>query len=140
MNEYLYAILGGVLIGLASAGMLLTNGKILGISGILGGMLRSRSWDFSWRLSFTVGLIVGGFLIRPLGFSMMSIDTDRTLTLVTIGGLLVGIGTSLGSGCTSGHGVCGVARFSGRSITATIVFILFGVLSVALLNAVGGLI
>jgi uncharacterized membrane protein YedE/YeeE len=115
-------LLGGALIGIASAGLLLANGKIAGISGILGGSFLARSGDLGWRLAFLIGLPLGTGVVmlassEPVGF----VITSNPLLLVA-GGLLVGLGTQLGSGCTSGHGVCGMARLSRRSIVATLTF------------------
>lgn len=139
MSEtYLYSLLGGVLIGLASAGMMFTNGRILGVSGILGGTLVNKSKELYWRIAFLLGLILGGFMIAPVGFTVMSQQVDRPLMVMVIGGLLVGFGTTIGNGCTSGHGVCGVARLSNRSLIATATFIVFGVLSVAVINFLQG--
>ncbi len=118
----LAGLLGGALIGLASALLLLACGRIAGVSGILGGSLFGAVADRGWRLAFLVGLPLGAWLARTttsdaLGFAI----TDQPALLVA-GGLLVGFGTQLGSGCTSGHGVCGVARGSPRSILATLTF------------------
>lgn len=132
--NYLYSLLGGVLIGLASAGMMFTNGRILGISGILGGVLVNKSKELYWRLAFIAGLLMGGFAIQPLGFSIMSQEVDRSLVMLIIGGALVGFGTTIGNGCTSGHGICGIARLSNRSIAASLTFMLFGMLSVAIIK------
>ena len=115
-------LLGGILIGLASAGLLLADGKIAGISGILGRSLFPVSGDLGWRLAFLAGLPIGAWLTARVspGTSEFAI-TGNTLLLVA-GGLLVGFGTQLGSGCTSGHGVCGLARGSRRSLVATVTF------------------
>ena len=101
----LFALIGGAIIGLASAGMLLANGKILGVSGIVGGALRAKSWDLYWRIIFVVGMLIGGLFIEPFGFTVMKFPVDRSLAMVACGGLHVGFGTTIGSGCTSGHGV-----------------------------------
>ena len=115
-------LLGGMLIGLASAALLLADGKIAGISGILGRSFRPASGDLGWRLAFLLGLPIGSWLMARVipGSSAFTI-TGNTLLLVA-GGLLVGYGTQLGNGCTSGHGVCGLARRSRRSLVATITF------------------
>jgi len=133
-ESYLSALFGGVLIGLAAAGMLWSNGKILGVSGIIGGIFRSKSWDFYWRISFIVGLLLGALLIEPLGYSIMQLEIDRSIFMTGLGGLLVGFGTTIGNGCTSGHGVCGISRFSSRSIVATLIFMFSGIFTVAILN------
>lgn len=132
----LLPLLGGALIGLSVSLLLLFNGRIAGVSGILGRALdRSRE---AWRWSFLAGLLIGGLLMRALG-SARGIDffgdgSDVGLAMTVIAGLLVGFGTQLGSGCTSGHGVCGISRFSLRSLVATLVFIAAGVLTVAALR------
>ncbi|MEQ9555307.1 MAG: YeeE/YedE family protein [Rhodospirillales bacterium] len=115
------ALMGGALIGLGAAVLAVFNGRIAGISGILGGLLDGERANLAWRAAFVIGLAGAGFL----GLKLVSPDVDIAAgwpTLI-IGGLLVGIGTRLGSGCTSGHGVCGMARGSARSITATAVYI-----------------
>ncbi len=127
-----YAIIGGVLIGFAVSIMLLFNGRVTGISGILGGVISPRRGDILWRLFFILGLVFGGFLIRlfhPESFIQL---TPYNVSDYVIAGVLVGIGTLLGNGCTSGHGVCGISRMSTRSLVATGTFIFFGVLSVLL--------
>jgi uncharacterized membrane protein YedE/YeeE len=113
------ALAGGVLIGLAAALLLWCNGRIAGISGIVGGLLR-RSGDAAWRLSFLVGLMGAGALtMQWLG---QSTPSPASPPMLLIAGVLVGYGASLGSGCTSGHGVCGLGRLSKRSLVAVVVF------------------
>src|SRR5512134_2951623 len=127
------ALIGGGLIGLAAALLWLALGRIAGISGILGQALRGaagaerKGAEFFWRVLFLIGLPLGAWLAVQLGWTAQpsappSIATPGNLLLVVVGGLLVGFGTRLGSGCTSGHGVCGLARLSPRSLVATIVF------------------
>lgn len=115
--------LGGILIGLASAGLLLANGRIAGISGILGRTLFADApGERGWRIAFLIGLPIGaGLAIRATADAQGFAITARPELLVA-GGLLVGVGTQLGSGCTSGHGVCGIARGSRRSVVATLTF------------------
>lgn len=132
--SYLYALLGGALIGLSSAGMLLANGRILGISGIVGGAISPQSTDKGWRWMFLTGLVAGSFFIEPLGFSVMQLSIPREWWHMAIGGLLVGFGTTVGNGCTSGHGVCGVSRLSPRSLLATLIFVLMGMVAVGVLD------
>lgn len=123
------SLAGGVLIGLAAALFLIFNGRIAGISGILGGLLRFRRSDISWRVAF-----IGGLIIAPLVYALLwhlpSIQIEANAGTIIIAGLLVGFGTRYGSGCTSGHGVCGISRLSPRSIVATLIF-----MSVAFITA-----
>lgn len=132
------AIVGGVIIGISVSIMLLFKGRVTGISGIIGGMINPQVSDKSWRLLFITGLFSGGMLLRfvyPASFNFIS--TLRPYDYV-IAGLLVGFGTLLGNGCTSGHGVCGISRFSIRSIVSTVTFIFFGMLSVAIFKLLRG--
>ncbi|MEP0339543.1 MAG: YeeE/YedE family protein [Alphaproteobacteria bacterium] len=122
------ALAGGVLIGLGAVILALFNGRVAGISGILGGLLDGERANLAWRAAFIAGLVGAGFLGLKLVSPDVMIAVDWP-TLV-IGGLLVGIGTRLGSGCTSGHGVCGMARGSIRSIAATAVYISVAVATV----------
>jgi hypothetical protein len=126
----LAGLLGGALIGLASALLLLGNGKIAGVSGILGGSLFAASEDRAWRLAFLVGLPLGAWLARQLSGDALGFAMTQRPEILIAGGLLVGIGTQLGSGCTSGHGVCGLARGSRRSIVATFTFMATGFITV----------
>jgi uncharacterized membrane protein YedE/YeeE len=116
---------GGLLIGLGAALLLLANGRIAGVSGIVGGLLRPARGDVGWRLAFVLGL-----LAAPLGWlalqAMPPAQIDHMPALLAAGGLLVGLGTRFGSGCTSGHGVCGIARLSPRSLVATLCFMAAG--------------
>lgn len=138
MNSYIWALLGGALIGLAVSLMLLLNGRITGISGIVyGAVVKPAKKDQAWRWSFIVGLLFGGLILRftfPIAFST-SLRTE-TWTVV-LAGLLVGFGTVLGNGCTSGHGVCGISRLSPRSIIATGTFIISGMLAVFIFRMLG---
>jgi uncharacterized membrane protein YedE/YeeE len=134
----LNAVIGGILIGLAVSVMMLFNGKVTGISGIIGGIVQPKKNDLDWRIAFVSGLSFGGFvlkILRPEAF----IQTSSALWFdYVIAGLLVGFGTLLGNGCTSGHGVCGISRFSNRSIVATITFIFFGIVSVFIFKFIRG--
>ncbi len=123
---------GGALIGLAAVLLFALEGRIAGISGILGGLL-SASGDRGWRLAFLLGLPAGAALVAALAGSLPQQLLGGWPTLV-VAGLLVGFGTRLGSGCTSGHGVCGIARGSPRSITATALFMAAGILTVFILR------
>lgn len=130
------ALVGGALIGVASLLMLLLLGRITGISGILGGVVVwTRTQDRSWRTAFLAGLVLGALAYR-LSFGGLALDLQATGVPLAIGGLLVGAGTRLGSGCTSGHGVCGMAQRSKRSITATLTFMLSGVVTVFMIRHV----
>ncbi|AMO95269.1 sulfur transport family protein [Collimonas fungivorans] len=123
------ALLGGLLIGLAAAMFVLLNGRIAGISGILGGLLQPAPGDASWRAAFILGL-VGSPLVYALFATLPAVQIDAGFGALTAAGLLVGIGTRYGSGCTSGHGVCGLSRLSPRSLAATVVFMGCGFLTV----------
>jgi uncharacterized membrane protein YedE/YeeE len=125
-------LLGGALIGLASALLMLLTGRIAGISGIFGGLLTAR--DRGWRLAFVAGLVAAPLLAALGGVALPMPTMPASLTLVAIAGLLVGIGTRLGGGCTSGHGVCGSARLSTRSIAATITFMIVAIVTVAVVR------
>jgi len=123
------ALTGGLVIGIAVAVLLLLNGRVAGISGIVGGLFRWRAGDISWRVAFIVGLIASAF-IWQLFFALPKIHITANYTMLAIAGFLVGFGTRLGSGCTSGHGVCGLSRLSPRSIVATLIFIVTGMATV----------
>ncbi len=132
------AIIGGLIIGLAVSIMLLFNGRVTGISGILGGIIAPKKNDFDWRLAFFIGLLSGGallFYLKPEQF--VNLSQASTVDYI-IAGFLVGFGTLLGNGCTSGHGVCGISRLSIRSILSTLTFIGFGVLSVLIYKSLRG--
>ncbi|MDB4985921.1 MAG: YeeE/YedE family protein [Myxococcaceae bacterium] len=129
-SEWTEGLLGGVLIGLASALLLLTHGRIAGISGILGGLLTSVRSDRAWRLAFLVALTSTGFLlVRGYPERFRTIGMPGWPVLL-IAGLLVGFGTRLGGGCTSGHGVCGLSRGSPRSLAATLTFMATAIVTV----------
>jgi uncharacterized membrane protein YedE/YeeE len=123
-------LLGGALIGTAAALLLAINGRIAGISGIVGGLITSRErGERSWRLAFLLGLITGANLYR-LVYGELPLQMEADGPVLLAAGLLVGFGTRLGSGCTSGHGVCGLARLSPRSLAATLTFMSFGIATV----------
>ena len=123
------SLAGGALIGLAAALLLLFNGRIAGVSGIVGGLIKPRLHDAGWRIAF-----VGGLMVAPLIWQLFSqlptIQIDADYGLLVIAGLLVGIGTRYGAGCTSGHGVCGISRLSPRAIVATLSFMAAGFVTV----------
>lgn len=140
MNDFtpLPSLLGGVLIGLAATILLAWNGRIAGISGILGGVLLPKSGEVSWRAVFLAGLVAGGFLLRVIYPSAFPAEASGSLPVIAAAGLLVGFGTRLGSGCTSGHGVCGLSRLSARSLVATLTFMATGALTVSVVHHVIG--
>lgn len=118
------SLAGGVLLGVASAMFILVNGRVLGISGILGGLLPPRAGDAGWRVAFVLGMLAAPLvfgLLAPAGF-VQAPRIDAGLGAIVAAGLLVGLGTRYGSGCTSGHGVCGLSRLSPRSLVATLAF------------------
>lgn len=123
------ALAGGMLIGLATAMFVLLNGRIAGISGVLGGLLKPLAGDLLWRVAFIAGLIVA-----PLAYTLVSVvpavQIDAEYGALIAAGLLVGVGTRYGAGCTSGHGVCGLSRLSPRSLVATLVFMGAGFVTV----------
>lgn len=123
------ALAGGVLIGLSAAMFVLLNGRIAGVSGVLGGLLRPMKGDVVWRVAFVLGL-VGAPLVYGLFTALPAAQSDAGYGTLALAGVLVGAGTRYGAGCTSGHGVCGLARRSPRSLAATVAFIAAGVATV----------
>ena len=117
------ALIGGVIIGAAVALFVVLNGRIAGVSGILGGLARPQAGDISWRVAFVAGLIAAPLALLA---ALPEIRVDTSYPVLVAAGLLVGVGTRYGGGCTSGHGVCGVSRASPRSITATVAFMAAG--------------
>ena len=128
------SLCGGMLIGLSASILLLCDGKIAGISGIAGGLLSPIKGDTLWRALFLLGLLTGGFLFRLIAPQVFAITLSRSTGTLIAAGLLVGFGTRLGNGCTSGHGVCGISRFSPRSVVATITFMITGIVTVYIIN------
>jgi uncharacterized membrane protein YedE/YeeE len=129
---------GGILLGLASAAFILVNGRILGISGILGGLLVPRLGDVGWRITFLLGMAASPFvasLLLPVDY-LEAPRIEAGYIAIAVAGLLVGFGTRYGSGCTSGHGVCGLSRLSLRSLVATLTFMGFGFLVVYVMRHV----
>ena len=124
------SLAGGLLIGLAAALFMGLLGRICGVSGILGGLMAPTKGDWDWRLVFIIGLVLGALTARGLDIAPREITLSPSLPLLIIGGLLVGLGTTIGSGCTSGHGVCGMSRFSLRSVVATVIFMAVAVATV----------
>jgi uncharacterized protein len=128
---------GGILIGLSAALLLTGTGRIAGISGVLGGLVHPARGEVQWRVLFAAGLLVGGALalwLLPGAYA----SSPRSAPVVAIAGLLVGVGTRIGNGCTSGHGVCGLSRGSARSLVATLTFMATGALTALAVRVMGG--
>jgi uncharacterized membrane protein YedE/YeeE len=138
VNPYLLALSGGCIIGAAAAIFWVLTGRIAGISGIAGGLLSGSAADQPWRMAFVCGLLLGGALfgsVMPGSFTPSTLvpaafSSSAGTWLTAFAGLLVGVGTKLGNGCTSGHGVCGIGRLSKRSLAATLVFMAVGFVTV----------
>lgn len=128
------SLAGGILIGMAAAMLVLLNGRLAGISGIVGGLLVPRRHETGWRLAFVAGLLSAPL---AMGFYPLTPRIDASFGLLVVAGLLVGIGTSYGSGCTSGHGVCGLSRLSPRSLVATVAFMGAGIVTVFVVRVLG---
>lgn len=141
MTEFtpIASIVGGLLIGLAAAGLMLFHGKVAGISGILADSMASGVGDRGWRWAFLVGLLAGGVVALGLLPGVFESTVERSAGALLLAGVLVGVGTQLGGGCTSGHGVCGIGRLSKRSMVATVVFMAAGAGTVFMVShAFGG--
>jgi uncharacterized membrane protein YedE/YeeE len=135
-NEYLMAAAGGALIGTASVVLLWLNGRIAGVSGIINGAFSKQWAEAGWRIAFVVGLVAGGLLYQWATGMPLIERSDFPTWMTVVAGLLVGYGTRLGSGCTSGHGICGVSRLSMRSVVATVTFVFVGMLVATGISAV----
>ena len=133
----LTAIAGGALIGLAASLVLLAFGRVAGIAGIVGSLLGRPPADLTWRVAFLGGMLATG-VVAAVAFPGAIGGPPVSLPLVAVAGVLVGVGTRLGSGCTSGHGVCGLARFSKRSLAAVMTFMVVAALTVAVVRGLGG--
>lgn len=133
--DWILGLIGGLLIGAASALMLLGQARIAGISGILGGVLRPKAGDLDWRFAFLGGLLTAGIVGTLASPDRLAFTIDRSLPVVAAAGLLVGVGTRVGNGCTSGHGVCGMSRLSPRSLIATLTFMASGMIVVFLTSS-----
>jgi uncharacterized protein len=130
------ALVGGALIGLAATLLLWLTGRIAGVSGIAGGLLDRPAGDMAWRAMFVIGLVIGAGLYGLV--TPVAVQIDASWPVIVAGGLLVGFGTQLGRGCTSGHGVCGMARLSPRSVAATLVFMASAIVTVFVVRHVVG--
>jgi len=124
------SLIGGLMIGASAALFLVLNGRIAGISGILGGLIPPERGHVGWRLAFLAGMFIAPLAYVASGAALPAIELDASLPLLVVAGLIVGFGTRLGAGCTSGHGVCGIGRGSPRSIVATLVFMATAVATV----------
>ena len=132
------SLAGGALIGVAATLLLWLDGRVAGISGIVGGLLRRQPADMAWRGAFVVGLLGGGVVLRLVAPATIAFTLARSTPALIIAGLLVGYGTQLGNGCTSGHGVCGLSRGSRRSFAATLTFMATGMLIALAVRVLGG--
>ena len=134
----LAATCGGVLIGLSASLLLWTHGRVAGISGIWGGLVRPAQGDVAWRVMFVAGLLAGGLLVLATMPEAFGVAAGRSLPALATSGLLVGVGTRMGSGCTSGHGVCGLSVFSRRSAVAVATFMAIGGVTASVIGLLGG--
>lgn len=136
-QDWINALVGGSIIGVSVSLMLLLNGRVTGISGIINGILTPAKGDTAWRVLFVLGLLAGGLTVSSFNPDTFSGQLPTESWTVIVAGLLVGFGTILGSGCTSGHGVCGISRMSPRSLVATMTFISAGVAAVYIFRSMG---
>jgi uncharacterized membrane protein YedE/YeeE len=139
--DWTSALFGGALIGLSATLLMLLVGRIAGVSGILAGVLEGRRGDGAvgdvpWRMAFILGLVAVPLIATAVGFTVLQPQMPANWSLIALAGLLVGFGTRLGGGCTSGHGVCGIARLSPRSLTATVIFVATATAVVAVMRHV----
>jgi uncharacterized membrane protein YedE/YeeE len=130
MEEILNPLIGGVIIAIATSIMLLFNGKVAGISGIVKGTLAIPNKELFWRYAFVIGILIGGLAMKILAPGYFNYQFNFNIFEIFVAGLLVGVGTVIGNGCTSGHGVCGLARLSPRSLAATLTFMLVAAVTV----------
>lgn len=136
-TEWIMGLIGGALIGVAVSLMLLWNGRVAGVSGIVYGVLIPVKGDIAWRWYFIVGLLLGGLSLKVFAPDLLAVELQTKSWIGAVSGVLVGFGAMLGGGCTSGHGVCGVSRVSARSIVATITFMSAGIAIVFILRKIG---
>ncbi len=130
--------LGGILIGISSVMLLVFNGRIAGVSGVAGKIIGGTRGDIAWRVAFVVGLVIAGIGASLVAPNLMDVGLERSPVAIALAGLLVGFGTRLGSGCTSGHGVCGLGRLSVRSLAAVLTFMASGAAVVFLVRTIFG--
>lgn len=130
--------LGGVLIGISASAMLLLEGRVAGISGIVGGLFTPRAGDMAWRIAFVGGMLLAGLAAAILDPALVAVGPDREPWMLVVAGLLVGVGTRLGNGCTSGHGVCGLSRMSPRSLASVVTFMAVGALVAVAMGRLAG--
>ncbi|MBX2840117.1 MAG: YeeE/YedE family protein [Gammaproteobacteria bacterium] len=130
MHDYLLALIGGTMIGAAAVLLMASHGRIMGVSGIISRLMPPVANDWHWRIAFVIGVIVAPLIALLINGKLPSIQITHSPVVLAIGGLLVGTGTVIGNGCTSGHGVCGLSRFSVRSLVATMIFMLAAVITV----------
>ena len=131
-------LFGGFLLGLAALSLLFFNGRVAGVSGILGGFLSFRKRDTLWRFAFLAGLVAGGVLLLATCPETLDLNLKSSPPAVMLAGLLVGIGSRMGSGCTSGHGICGIGRLSQRSMIAAVIFLSSGIAAAVSIDLVFG--
>lgn len=136
LEQVMYPLVGGALIGLAASLLLLLNGRIFGVTGVLSGAIWEKGIEKGWRVAAIIGLILGSALVSAFNGTFFEYDFDTPIWLMVVAGLLVGYGTRLGSGCTSGHGICGLPRFSARSLVAVLSFMTSGILTTYLVKHV----
>lgn len=134
----LSSALGGALIGLSASALLLIQGRVAGISGIVGGLFTPRAGDIGWRVAFVVGLVVAGLVASLFAPELVAVEVQRAPWMVAVAGVMVGLGTRIGNGCTSGHGVCGLSRMSPRSLASVLTFMAVGALVASLVGALTG--
>jgi len=124
-----HALLGGMLLGLSAAILMLFSGKVAGISGIVNGLIEPKKGEIAWRVAFIIAMILSAVVIAPFEIKLPLLSSDNYV-LIALAGLFVGVGTRIGNGCTSGHGIVGIGRFSLRSIIATVVFMISAIVVV----------
>ena len=132
------ALFGGLLVGVGLVLVLLVNRRPTGVSGVLGGVLAPAAGDAGWRIAFLLGLCAGGLVLQATRPGALTFDVNRSLPALVVAGALVGYGTRLGNGCTSGHGVCGIGRLSVRSFLATAIFLSTGAITLYVIDHVFG--